>query len=603
MSTFAIFFDHMFLRLLCVSLALAAPLAGLAHPGQSGSDPGVLAAANPNASPAGAVEPLASADRAPQPATAGLSPDLVYAVLVAQIADQRGDHSMAFTHFLHAAQLSKDQELAERATRAALTLADDQAIQRAVAVWLDVAPDSMKAHQIAAYVRLQVDDVNGAMAHLRRLINLAADEGEDGFLQAARLVHKLRPAERRLQLMENLTSGEPENADAWFARALVAAGADQYRVAARAAERAAELRRDWTEPRVFLVQVLLDEDRRAEARLTLERFIAESPDDQGLRMLYAQLLVDEKEFSRARGLFELMLEEAPTEPDLLFALGILSLQLEDIDAGRAYFTRLRETGERQGDAAYYLGQLAELADNLSEATAWYAKVRGEHALDAKVRIARVKARGGEVEQAREMLQQLRDQWPEESVLLYIMEAELLSDLDLERDALAVYDEAVAAHTENTDLLYSRALHAASLQELEILESDLRAILADHPDHADALNALGYTLADQTSRYAEALSFIQRALELKPNDPAVLDSMGWVQYRMGNLEPSLGYLRKALDLLADGEIAAHLGEVLWVMGEQEEAWSVWEKALVLDPDHAYLLRVIGRHRVTHSDPRY
>jgi tetratricopeptide (TPR) repeat protein len=521
-------------------------------------------------------------------------------VLVAQVASQRGDQALAFTHFLHAAQLSRDPGLAERAARAALALGKPEAIERAVTAWLEIAPQSMPAHQIAAFVRLRSDDVDGAMHHLRQLVSLAPEEGQQGFMQAARLVHKLRPPERRLELMEHLTDRDPENADAWFARALVAAGADRHEDAARAARRATELRPGWSEPRIFLVQVLQDMGQATQARETLERFVAEDPDDNSLRMLYAQLLIDEKEFAAARDIFARVLEDDPNEADVLFALGILSLQLEELGAARDYFTRLRNTGERWDDAAYYLGQVEELDGASDLAATWYAKVRGEHALDAKVRIARLRAEGGELGEAREMLDQLRDRWKEDGLLIYMLEAEMLADLDRAQDALAVYGEALEVFPDDLDLRYARALHAAGMQKLDVLEADLRLVLEKDPDHADALNALGYTLADQTDRYQEALGLIEKALALKPDDPAVLDSMGWVQFRLGNLEEAERYLRQALEQLQDGEIAAHLGEVLWVKGQREAAWHVWEEALAADPDHDYLLRVIGRHRFSRSD---
>jgi tetratricopeptide (TPR) repeat protein len=533
-------------------------------------------------------------------AVEGLTPELIYAVLVGQIAHQRGEHRIAFTHFIQAAEIANDAGLAEQATRESLALGDAVSTERAIAVWLAVAPSSIAAHQIAAFVRLQAEDIEGAMAYLRKLINLASDKGQDGFIQAARLVHKIGPPERRLELMETLTKGDSDNPDAWFARALVAAGAERYTDAERAALRAAELRSDWTEPRLFLVQVLLDQGKRQAARETLERFVAENPKDQGLRMLYAQMLVDEKDYARARNVFELMVEETPEEPDVLFALGILSLQLEDLSAARDYFTRLDATGERRGEAAYYLGQVEELAEDFEAAVSWYNKVEGEHALDAKVRVARLRARQGDLDQARQLVQQLRDQLPDDAVPLYMVEAEILAEMERDRDAMAIYDAALAAYPDNVDLLYARALHAVGMRRLDILERDLRAILAIQPDHADALNALGYTLADQTDRYEEALALIQRALALKPEDPAVLDSMGWVQYRLGNLDEAAHYLAKALELLPDGEIAAHLGEVLWAMGKRDEAWKVWEGALAQDPDHEYLLRVIGRHRYSRSD---
>jgi tetratricopeptide (TPR) repeat protein len=533
---------------------------------------------------------------------AGPMSGLIYDVLVGQVARQRGEYRVAFTHFLRGARLARDPGLAELAASVALVLGDADAIREAADTWLDLAPDSVGAHQLAAYAYLEADDVSRATEHLRRLIALAAQDGRDGYVQAARLISKLKLPERRLKLMETLTAEDPESADAWFARSVVAAGAEKHEEAVAAARRAADLRPTWNQPRIFLVQLLLSHGDRKQAREMLEAFVADSPDDHGLRLLYAQLLVDEQEFSRARNVFEHMLRKAPKEPDVLFALGVLSLQLKDSEAARDYFAKLRGTGERQGDAFYYLGQVEELAENPDAAVTWYRKVEGEHALDAQVRIAQMSAERGKIERAREILHQLRDQWPEEAPTLFLIEAATLADRDLPQQAMDVYDEALQAFPGDPEILYARGLHASSMNRLDIMEADMKAIIAKDPEHADALNALGYCLADQTKRYTEAQSYIERALALKPDDPAVLDSMGWVQFRLGKPEEALGYLRKALALMPDGEIAAHLGEVLWAMGRRDEAWSIWKGALAREPDHEYLLSVTGRHRVSRTDPQ-
>jgi len=537
---------------------------------------------------------------APKKPAKALTPDLVYAVLVGQIAAQRGDQRMAYTHFLQAARLAAAPELAELATHAALALGDPDAVQRALDVWLKLAPDSLAAHQIAAYARLRANDVPGALDHLQRVISLAGHEGRNGYMQAASIVSKLPDPARRLAVMKALTAHAPDNADAWFATAVVAAGEQHYDDAAEAARRASKLRPGWTEPRALLVRVLVAQGKNDQAREILEASLAKDPNDHALRLLYAQLLVESRDFSHARNVFEYLLRDKPKEPDVLFALGVLSLQLDDLAAARDYFTRLRDTGQRQGDAAYYLGQVEELAKNLETAVSWYGRVEGEHALDAQVRIARVRAELGNVGRAREILQQLRDQYPDNAVSLYLVEGEILRDVNQPQQAMQVYNQALASHPGNTDLLYARALQAVAIDRMDILERDLKAIIAKDPKHADALNALGYSLADRTNRYQEALSYIKRALALKPDDAAVLDSMGWVQYRLGHKEEALKYLRQANAKMPDGEIAAHLGEVLWSLGKHEEAKAVWNKALAASPDNQYLLKVISRHRVTKSD---
>jgi tetratricopeptide (TPR) repeat protein len=529
-----------------------------------------------------------------------LTPDLIYEVLVGQVARQRGDYRTAFTHFLRGAHLAQDPGLVEMAAKSALTLDDAEAMRQAADAWLDLEPDSIGAHQLAAYALLETGNLSVAMDHLRRIIALAAEQGEDGYGKVARIVSKLNSPDQRMKLMEALTSEDPESAEAWFARALVAADAERQEEAVDAARRASNLRPSWSQPRILLVQLLLRHGDREQARETLETSVSENADDQGLRLLYAQFLVDEQEFSRARSVFEHMLYDTPKEPDVLFALGVLSLQLQDLEAARDYFVQLRDTGERQGDSAYYLGQVEELAENPDTAVSWYHKAQGEHALDAQVRIAQIRARQGKVQRAREILQQLRDQWPENAPTLYLIEAKILTDLGLLQEAMDVYDTALVAFPGDADLLYGRGLQALSLNRLDIMEADLKAIISEDPENADALNALGYSLADHTERFAEALSYVERALALKPNDPAILDSMGWVQFRLGKLEVALQYLRKALGLMPDGEIAAHLGEVLWTMGRRDEAWSTWDGALKRNPEHKYLLRVIGRHKSTRSD---
>ena len=157
--------------------------------------------------------------------------------------------------------------------------------------------------------------------------------------------------------------------------------------------------------------------------------------------------------------------------------------------------------------------------------------------------------------------------------------------------LLLMDALVANSPDNPDLLYDRALYAVELGRIDILEQDLSKVIQNDPNHADALNALGYTLADQTTRYGEALMYIERALALKPDSAAILDSMGWVQYRLGNNLEALRYLRRALELQPDAEIAAHLGEVLWVTGDREEARKVWQAALADNPDDELLQRLM------------
>jgi tetratricopeptide (TPR) repeat protein len=539
----------------------------------------------------------ATAIRTVAQAREGLDTDLIYEVLVAELAGRRGDLASAFSHFLRAAQLGRDPKLADLAVRAALSAGDDAGAGRAVALWLELAPDAPDAHQVAAALKIKTGDRRAALTHLSRLLELAPGDAEAGYLRVAGIVGRTAGPEERVALLRDLVALDETNPEAQQALAIVAASADQHEVAIAAARRAQVLRPDWDMPRQFLIKLLLAEGKRGEARSLSEQYLAAHPGDQGLRMLYGQLLVDEEDYAGARTVFSRLLAERPKDPDVLFAAGILSLELDELDAARGFLTRLYQTGERRDEASFYLGQLEERAGQSETAIDWYAKAQGTNLLEAQIRTAVLRAKAGSVERAREILQQLRDLAPEQAPMLYLAEAEILDQAGRQEAAMQVYEEALAAFPDDLDLLYGRAMYAIKLERIEPAVADLRRIIERNPDHADALNALGYTLADRTDRYQEALGYIERAYRLKPEEPAILDSAGWVNYKLGRPEAALQYLRKAQAALSDGEIAAHLGEVLWSMGRQTEARSVWAAALKEHPQHAYLLKVVGRHPAT------
>jgi tetratricopeptide (TPR) repeat protein len=342
---------------------------------------------------------------------------------------------------------------------------------------------------------------------------------------------------------------------------------------------------------------MLSQDKRDEARGLSEGYVAASPEDHALRMLYGQFLVEEKDFSSASSEFELLLGNQPKEPDVLFAAAILSLQLDDLTP-RASTSRAstRPASARKRPASTW-GRSRSARATPPPPLDWYAKASASNRMEAQVRIAVIRAKQGDTARAREILQQLRDQSPGDAQTLFLVEAEILDEVGSKEAAMGVYGAALEVFPDSADLLYARALYAVKVDRVELAEADLRRVIAGDPNHADALNALGYTLADRTDRYEEALALIEKAHALKPEEPAILDSMGWVHYRLGNHEVALDFLRRASAAMSDGEIAAHLGEVLWALGRRDEAWQVWEAALKDHPEHAYLLEVVGRHRVT------
>jgi tetratricopeptide (TPR) repeat protein len=520
--------------------------------------------------------------------------DMVYGVLAADIASQRGDYAEARKHYLYAAKVGRNADLAELATKAALAADDKEAAAEAVDFWLQLVPDHAGALQIAALLAAEAESRELAVSYLGKAVTSVRERGGEGYIAVARLLAKINRPELRVDLMRRLAADAQDDAEAMFALALVETGSANHAQAEAAVRRVLTLRPDWNQARVLLVRSLGAQDRHDDARRVLERFLKDAPEDDQLRAAYARLLVDQSQYQAARTQFRRLLKSQPEDPDTLFALAILDIQLGEKDGAEDYLRRLYRSGSHRNDAAYYLGQLLEEKGEWEQALGWYSKVEGSHRFDARVRIARIYAERGELARAREQIRQLRGGEDVDESRLYLVEAELLSELKEYAAAVAVLDEALENDPDNHDLLYTRALAAVHIDRIDILEQDLNRILSQDPNHADALNALGYTLADLTDRYAEALVYIQRALELKPDNAAVLDSMGWVQYRLGNRQEALRYLWRAMEALPDAEIAAHLTEVLWEEGEHPRARQVWREAMEADPGSEFLMRIQQRY---------
>jgi tetratricopeptide (TPR) repeat protein len=530
-----------------------------------------------------------------------LTADLLYAILLAEVALQRADFATSTEQYLNAAELAREPRLAERAVRSALTGDDPAAAQRGLDLWIALEPDAPKAHQLSAFLSLDRNDREAALASLMQVVELAGVPGQ-GYLQAAQILGRLPNPAARLAIMHDLVvAGDAtDDPDAQFALATLAAAADQDEAAVALAERAAALRPGWSEPQLFVVRLLVTRDRDQAAREMLERFISESPEDAELKLLKAQLHMDAGESEQALAVFDELLEQTPERRDVLFAAAVVAIESEDLEAARTYLQALQRLGERPDDVSFLLGQVEEFSGDREAALKYYEEVEGQNRTNAQVRMAYLYAEAGSVARGRELLQQLRDLYPQQGATFALIEGELLRDQGIKNDALEVYSKALEQWPENADLLYARAMLAVSMDQVDQLERDLRLILVSDPDHVDALNALGYTLADRTERFDAAQAFIERALQLRPDDPAILDSMGWVLYRRGQSESAESYLRRALDQGFDAEIAAHLGEVLWSLGRRDEAKAVWQNALDEAPEHEYLLRVLSRFRFSQSE---
>lgn len=530
----------------------------------------------------------------PEPVKRELDEDLIYSYLVGEIAAHRGELRLSQSHYQHAAILARDAYAAERATRIALHLKDYPAGLAAVRRWVELAPNDMTARQLAAVLFMRDRKLDQAGEQLDALVKIADARKLDGFLQAAGALSAERDQASAERLMQGLHERHPDDVRSIYGLAVLEAAHQRFDLARTRLRQVVDRKPDWEQPRVLLARVLIAQSRQDEAIEFLGESVDRAPDSVLLRTTYARQLVDASDYAQALAQFRELHGIKPDDGEIAFGYAMLATQQKQWDEARPVWQSLRGTSERRDEASYYLAQIEEQAGNDELAIGLFRSVSGnELKVDATMRLARIMGRAGRVADAREVLQQARIANPGRAADLYIAETQLVQKHGDSEQALALYDDALRAYPDNSDLLYNRALYVEELGDFAWMERDLLRLLARDPDNAEALNALGYTLADRNERLDEAFTYVARALKLKPDNPAILDSMGWVLYRQGDLARAAEHLRRALELAEDDEIAAHLGEVLWVKGQKTDARAVWREALVHTPDSEKIRAVIKR----------
>jgi len=519
-------------------------------------------------------------------------------VLAGEIAGQSGDLEEAVRHYLRAAQLSDDPQLAARATRIAMFAGNrDNTAAQAARRWLELDPESVEAHQTLALLYIRQGQTEAAVEHLEAVRGLLQGSEGHGFLAIAASLAKEKQSAAALSAMERLVERHAQEPAAWQALGVLALEAGAADRALAAARRALALDPTSVEAMVLSADAHLARGEMDAAIADMRRAVRHSPASFDLRLRLGRLLVQAERYDQARKLFEGLLKERPGDATLLYTLGLLNLQARDLARARDYFRKLaRAGGPKRQEAWFYLGQIAEEQGRVKEALRWYRRIGpGPYFIESRGRMADLLYLQGRLSEARAVLARARARVSSaaEGVRLYLMEGQILREAGRHREGVELYNEALTEFPGNEDLLYARAIMAERLGRIDWTERDLKAILESDPDNAAALNALGYTLADHNLRLDEALGYIRRALELTPEDPTVVDSMGWVQYRLGHLEEAERYLRKAYASLKDAEIAGHLVEVLLARDKHNEARRILREALKAHPRNDYLKALAGR----------
>lgn len=529
----------------------------------------------------------------PEPEVMAFPEGTLLALLTAEVAGYRGDYQYALDQYLIEAEKTLDPGVAARVTRLAAYMKADDKLYQAASLWAQADPESLEAHQFLADQLVKRALYVDALETMQTIDRLG---GEAQFDYFAYRVGRMTQEDRQALLLglNDMLTVNPNEPQILFSKAALLEALGDGPAALETADTLLGLKPAELNFIILKANLLSDLNQKQAAQAFLSEQLAINPDQPRLRLLLARLLFEAQAFSDARVQYQILHEIRPEDGEILFALAMLSIEQADFAQARLHLGRLVRTDQRVNQAQYYLGLVAEKTGDVALALREFAKVDGGYEyLSAQGRIVELISVNQSLEDARSYLAKkklahngLRSQFD-------LIEGQLLSRVDAEDALFEHLDEAIEAQAGDIPLLYFRAMSGQKYDRLDILERDLKQVLTLDPGNADAMNALGYTLADQTDRYDEAYVLIERALRLKPEEPAFIDSMGWVLYRLNRYEEAIDYLEQAFERFPNDEVAAHLGEVLWQSGKTRRAKRVWKEALSETPDSTFLQSVVKR----------
>jgi tetratricopeptide (TPR) repeat protein len=513
---------------------------------------------------------------------------MIYEFLLGEMANQRGKPELAAQVYVDLANETQDPRVARRAAQLAFDAHQMDKSVAALNLWLKLEPASHQAKQLLTTVLLSGGKLEEARPHLVEMLAAYPKQTGHTFTQIYSLLVRYPDKEAVLTFLHELAQPYPKVGEGHLVQAQAAAAAGKRERALEEVSLARALHPEW-ELAILIEAQLLDQNASPNALESLKNFLASYPDAGEARLLYARMLLEQKQYTEARTEFKRLLDSHPESADLAFAVAMLSLEMGELDRAEVELRQALENGKKDDSTVYYyLGQLNEAKKHDDEALLNYRLVaEGEYAYTARLRVAYLLYKSNKLGEAREYLHLTNAQNNQQRVQLLSTEAQLLRDAKQLDTAYGVLAQGLEILPNHPDLLYETAMYADQLGKHDAFEQMMRKVIEVKPDHAQAYNALGYSLLERNDRVVEGMQLVERANQLAPDDAGIIDSVGWGHYRMGNLEKSLEFLRRAYNLNPDPEIAAHLGEVLWIQGIKEQAKKIWGEALKSHPENEVL----------------
>ncbi len=547
-------------------------------------------------SPAVAPAAQSSAETAaPTPIEYGnFAADQLYKAITGELSAQRGDLQQAAEIYFELATETSDVGVIERAVQFASAIGDGRSLLELGLLWAQVAPDLPEPHLLLAFQLLEAGRPNQALSHMEQVLEAG---GSFEFSILAQATGGIGRAERN-ELIAGLLSLKdrfPDNRSIRIALVQLLAQNQDFEEALAEFEQMSE-RAELTPDLVRLhAQLHTSVGRNDGALEALREGLAQFPDHRELRLTYARLLLQQRQLEAAREQFGILLAQAPEDWEILLSTGLLDLEMEDYESAIDIFQRTLAAGLNEDDSHFYLGYANQQLGEPLAAIEHFRQVRQgvENFLPAQQQATRLSIQLGQFEEAHDWLAQLSRGSSRLEVQFISLESAILLQEGYPERAGELLDLSLNRYPNHADLLFARVFVHDTTGDMDSSEADLQQIIRMQPDNARALNHLGYMLADRTERYQEALELIERAIAIEPEDPAIIDSLGWAQYKLGILDEALVNLRRAYSAFPDHEVAAHLGEVLWALERREEAEQVWEEALAENPESEFVLPTMER----------
>ncbi|GAA3922744.1 tetratricopeptide repeat protein [Litoribacillus peritrichatus] len=540
---------------------------------------------------ASSVSPQESKDYPTRP----FETDTLYNLLVAEIAGQRSQYDLALEHYLIEAKNTQDPWVAARASRIAQYLNEPQAAAEAADIWRKTDKKNIHAHVTAATNWLKQHQIPNAISALKDALAITDSISlEQVYLTGKELPQAFQ--QPMLDGIDELLAIYPKHIRLHFTKALLL---DDYNrnEEAIAAIKTLQQAGEMTPPHYIMLAKLYSKANDEKASLnTLSTGWNNYTGDKTLGLLYGQALADDKQTKAAVKVLDDLLEEHPSDDEVILTSALLKAELGYFDESEALLLQTTDT-KQKNNSWYFLGQLYEQQNKHEQAIHAYSQVgEGKNLISAVTRATTIIKDTQGLDLAREYLRGLHQTIPDQTPRLIQIEAEFLRDANELSEALTLYNEALELEPNDSNLLYGRAMVFDLSNDIVSMEADLKTIINNNPNNAIALNALGYTLADKTDRLEEAKDYIERAFTLNPKDPAIIDSLGWIYFRLGDVQKAELLLAQAYTLFKDQEVAAHLGEVLWVQGKKEQALKVWIDGLRRNPTGAKLISTMKRFNI-------